>query len=398
VAAIIVGVVQLFVLIKSSGSTVATNALGDVATIVSAYVLAIVLLHAPLWRRTEASSELVMTVLTADLAFVFAMTAATTTATHYERALLGMAVIVHVANFFFGARHAWRVLQLGVLGYLGLIYLAMSRHARVDVLEEFWTLALCAAGVSLMIMQATGVRRRLRTVVSLFQSAEDGDFTPSYDVAADRPPDTVTRVGMAYNRVRDQLSSMVLTDPLTGCLNRRGFDQSLVREAARATRASGEFGLVALDLDHFKLVNDTYGHPAGDAVLREVGAMLLASGRGGDIVARVGGEEFALLLPDTGAAGAHLFAARLCERIRAHQFTIGPQNAPVKLTASVGVAVGAPRGEPNFAAVLWSRADSALYAAKHANRDCVRAWSEETEYSGEHAVIQSDLRSPASKR
>lgn len=366
-AAIIVGVVQLFVLIKSSGSTVATNALGDVATIVSAYVLAIVLLHAPLWRRTEASSELVMTVLTADLAFVFAMTAATTTATHYERALLGMAVIVHVANFFFGARHAWRVLQLGVLGYLGLIYLAMSRHARVDVLEEFWTLALCAAGVSLMIMQATGVRRRLRTVVSLFQSAEDGDFTPSYDVAADRPPDTVTRVGMAYNRVRDQLSSMVLTDPLTGCLNRRGFDQSLVREAARATRASGEFGLVALDLDHFKLVNDTYGHPAGDEALRATARVLTEHLRKGDQAARYGGEEFVVILPGTDQEGALHLAEKLRGALEKHRLVY--EGARIAISASFGAAMWPGDGKEPEA--LLGAADRALYASKQAGRNRV---------------------------
>src|SRR5260221_12647865 len=117
--------------------------------------------------------------------------------------------------------------------------------------------------------------------------------------------------------------------------------------------------------------------------------MPLAPGRGGAIVARVGGEEFALPLPDTGPAGAHFFAARLCERIRAHQFTIGPQNAPVKLTASVGVAVGAPRREPNLPPAVWSPAGRAPYAAQHANRDCVRAWGQETEYSRGHAVIHA---------
>jgi diguanylate cyclase (GGDEF)-like protein len=109
----------------------------------------------------------------------------------------------------------------------------------------------------------------------------------------------------------------------------------------------------------------------------------------------MGGEEFAILLPGSGAAGANLFAARLCERIRNHEFVIGPQQLRIDLTTSVGVAVGAPFGEPNFAALLWSRADSALYAAKRAGRDCARAWMNETEFSGEHAVIGSISRRAA---
>src|SRR4029078_8917434 len=216
--------------------------------------------------------------LCASLLFVFTLTLTATTPEHYERALFGTIVVMHVANYFFGRRHVWRVVQLGIALYIVLIASAGALHLHVDVAEEVWTLVLCAADILLMVLQTGDVRRRLRTIVRLFEHAEQGDFSRSDDAGADSRPDAITRVGLAYNAVRAQLASMVLTDPLTGCLNRRGFDQALTREISRATRAGAEFSLLAVDLDHFKHVNDTYGHLAGDDVLRAVGTLLVKSG------------------------------------------------------------------------------------------------------------------------
>ena len=395
IAAVVLSALQLLVVFQTDGQAALEHGLRRVTTLVGLYIVGIVLSHFALWTNARASSERVTAVLALDVAFVYLLTAATSSPANYERALLGMMVIVHVANHFFGGRQAWRTVQMGVAGYIGLLYYAAISHLPVEVANEMWSLAICTAGASLIVRQAGGVRRRLRTLVALFENVEEGDFTQTYDVVADRQPDEITRVGQAYNRVRAQLSSMVLTDPLTGCLNRRGFDQALSREVARATRIGDTFALVAVDLDHFKVINDTHGHLAGDTLLREVGTILLAAGRAGDVVARMGGEEFAILLPGSGNAGANLFAARLCERIRSHEFVIGAQELSLSLTTSVGVAVGAPLGEPNFAAVLWSRADSALYAAKRAGRDCARAWMSETELSGEHAIIGSISRRTA---
>jgi diguanylate cyclase (GGDEF)-like protein len=100
-------------------------------------------------------------------------------------------------------------------------------------------------------------------------------------------------VGRAYNRVRAQLSSLVLTDQLSGCLNRRGLEQQLSREISRAVRSGKELSLVALDIDYFKRINDTFGHLAGDAVIQEVGELLREVARAGDLVARTRGDEFA---------------------------------------------------------------------------------------------------------
>ena len=111
---------------------------------------------------------------------------------------------------------------------------------------------------------------------------------------------------------------MVHTDPLTGCLNRRGFEQVLGQTVAAASRRGGELSLLAIDIDHFKAINDTSGHLAGDAVLRELVEVLMRSSRGGDVVARVGGEEFVILLPDADNETAGVVAERVMnERSRA---------------------------------------------------------------------------------
>jgi diguanylate cyclase (GGDEF)-like protein len=246
-----------------------------------------------------------------------------------------------------------------------------------------WTLVIGAAGTALVIANAGDVRRRLRAIVALFERAEEGDFSGEYDEAADLRPDAITRVGRAYNRVRIHLASMVLTDPLTGCLNRRGFDHALAREVARSSRSGSSLALLALDLDHFKEINDTLGHLVGDEVLRAAGVLLNHACRTGDVVARTGGEEFTLLLPDTDAPGAFQFASRLCELVRGHAFPPAAAAGDViRITTSIGVVAGAPEPRADFAALFSARADVALYVAKRSGRDRARAWSPDVSAAG----------------
>jgi diguanylate cyclase (GGDEF)-like protein len=155
-------------------------------------------------------------------------------------------------------------------------------------------------------------------------------------------------------------------DALTGLPNRRAFEEALAREVARARRVRAPLGLVALDVDHFKRVNDTHGHAAGDAVLREVAARIAAAARAGDLVARIGGEEFAALL-----GGADLSAAaEAAERIRARvgEAPVAAAGLALAVTVSAGVAALEP-GEDG--AALLARADARLYEAKRAGRDRV---------------------------
>jgi diguanylate cyclase (GGDEF)-like protein len=166
-----------------------------------------------------------------------------------------------------------------------------------------------------------------------------------------------------------RVASQATTDGLTGLANRRSFDEELALEWRRAHRIGDSFALVLLDLDDFKKVNDTHGHPAGDAVLRTVGELLGAGVRQIDLAARYGGEEFVVLVPESDEKGAAQLAKRLRLAISKARVEL-PDGKTLKMTASFGVAAN---GELKSAEELVAAADEALYEAKRAgkNRVCV---------------------------
>lgn len=155
-------------------------------------------------------------------------------------------------------------------------------------------------------------------------------------------------------------------DHLTGLLNRRRWEALMAYEWQRGLRHSLRLSLVMLDVDHFKRINDTLGHAAGDVALRHVAGVLQRTCRSSDIVARIGGEEFAIILPATSQGGALEQAERLREALAASRYEY--QGTSYALTASLGVA-----SSPGIASVddLARNADLALYAAKGAGRNCV---------------------------
>src|SRR6266851_4771428 len=155
-----------------------------------------------------------------------------------------------------------------------------------------------------------------------------------------------------------------LTDELTKLPNRRALAQRFLQETQRARRHRAGITFVMVDLDHFKQVNDTYGHLNGDAVLAELASILSTGLRESDVCARYGGEEFALILPETTEAGARTLAERIRAKVAAATFPGG-----LKLTISVGVAA---TEEPALFTQLIDRADQALYAAKQGGRNQVR--------------------------
>jgi diguanylate cyclase (GGDEF)-like protein len=174
------------------------------------------------------------------------------------------------------------------------------------------------------------------------------------------------RYSLKLGEALRELRLLATRDALTGLLNRRAFDALLAGESDRARRLNRPLALVVLDLDHFKTINDTHGHPVGDAVLTTVARVLESEVRSIDKVARIGGEEFAVLLLETDAQAGHVVARRLVEAVRACPVeTKGP--ATLKVTISAGVAAFPFHGDVDGA--FLAAADRALYTAKHGGRD-----------------------------
>ncbi len=167
----------------------------------------------------------------------------------------------------------------------------------------------------------------------------------------------------------DQLERQTLEDALTGIANRRHFDAALESEWRRAVRNRTRLALLLIDIDEFKAYNDTLGHPAGDACLRQVAQTLEASvTRAGDLVARYGGEEFAVILPNTDEHGAREIAARIRQELKLHQIAHPSSRVAPVLTVSIGLAIAQPE-QTAVVADLVIAADAALYEAKAAGRN-----------------------------
>ncbi|HVH62225.1 MAG TPA: GGDEF domain-containing protein [Candidatus Dormibacteraeota bacterium] len=182
-------------------------------------------------------------------------------------------------------------------------------------------------------------------------------------------------IAIVHAQLFEAQEENALTDELTKLLNRRALAQRFLQEMQHARRHRESIAVLMIDIDHFKEVNDTYGHLNGDAVLAELAKILTSGARESDVCARYGGEEFALVLPQTEASGANTLAERIRAKVAAATFPGG-----LKLTISVGVAATA---DASLFTQLTDRADQALYAAKQGGRNQVRV---------------ADLKSPAPRQ
>ncbi|MCL4671436.1 MAG: diguanylate cyclase [Sphingomonadaceae bacterium] len=172
----------------------------------------------------------------------------------------------------------------------------------------------------------------------------------------------------AETQARDELQRRAMTDDLTGLANRRELLSSLERAIAAARRNRRPLALALIDIDHFKRINDNHGHPAGDAVIRRIAMLAVDVMRGQDTVGRLGGEEFAVVLPDASAQDALAACERLREAVGTTDLEMETGHQ-IYITLSTGIAVF---DRHDSAETMIARADAALYAAKHGGRDQVK--------------------------
>ncbi len=224
------------------------------------------------------------------------------------------------------------------------------------------------------------VLRKIRALLAAASRVRAGDLTARTGLRQDG--EELSQVGEAFDamtsalqqrdvelkRALQDLQEQAITDPLTGLLNRRYLREYLPRELIRARRNGSSLAVIIVDLDYFKRVNDTFGHEAGDLVLRELGALLMSHIRGSDIACRFGGEEFALVLPEASLEGARQKAEAVRAAVKMLDLKYRDQRIPA-ITASFGVALFPDHAED--ADALMRAADEALYHAKGGGRDRV---------------------------
>jgi diguanylate cyclase (GGDEF)-like protein len=187
-----------------------------------------------------------------------------------------------------------------------------------------------------------------------------------------------TAISIENIGLHERVAEQAVTDELTGIGNYRHFSEWIEREFARVARFGGELSLILIDIDDFKVINDTHGHQQGDRVLEEVGRVLRLESRGADEAARYGGEEFVLALPETGPESALEVAERVRRRIEALTIPAVAGGNPIRITVSLGIATVPDDGTDTTS--LMAAADAALYRAKAGGKN--RVFSEAAPEAG----------------
>lgn len=219
------------------------------------------------------------------------------------------------------------------------------------------------AGTHQAALDLEGLRNEARRLLSELDQQYDGVSRQLDELLAEKE-----KLNEELREANEALASLARTDALTGLPNRRALEDELTRSAARASRDDTWLSLIAMDIDHFQAFNDTHGHAAGDAVLANVGRVLVQHCRQGDIPARYGGEEFSLVLPNTHPLGASVVADRIRRALEASETIFEDQR--LRVTMSLGIA-SAHGIAVNPTSLLASRADEALHEAKRAGRNRV---------------------------
>jgi diguanylate cyclase (GGDEF)-like protein len=279
---------------------------------------------------------------------------------------------VQLAVFYFGRTLGIYAAVISALAYVVVarVLPPQASGAAPAMRDVAFTVGVFALVSAVLISAYGSFRERMNRLRLFCKLVEDGDLHPVFDLGVDKRPDDLTLLALSFDAMRERLGEQIGTDPLTGCLNRRALETRLRAELRQAKRRANTLAILAIDLDHFKEINDTHGHPFGDLVLTDLAGIMRMTARDTDAVARLGGDEFIVVLPDTGWEGALIFAERMRRRVDEHTFQ--SPKASMRLTISVGVALA--RGTDAISpAMLLQEADQSLYKAKSAGRNRVFA-------------------------
>jgi diguanylate cyclase (GGDEF)-like protein len=323
-------------------------------------------------RGRALGSVLPSLLLVADVATLAALFYLSCAPAEQYRILVLGVLPVQLSVFYFGTRHGLLAAMLVPIAYvLTSVVVAPFVPGPAPAVR-----VLLLNGSIFFVVAATlvytfgGFRSRMDRLRLFVTRVGEGELTAVSPAGNDRRPDDLTLLSRSFEAMRDRLSELVGTDPLTGCLNRRSLERQLVSAWRMAKRQETSIAVLAVDVDHFKEINDSLGHHAGDEVLQQLAEILRATARDTDSVARPGGDEFVVLLPNESWDGAMSFAERL--RANVDDFMFGPAARPVRLTISVGVALARHTDAVSPEAVL-EQADRSLYRAKAEGRNRVSA-------------------------
>jgi two-component system, cell cycle response regulator len=264
--------------------------------------------------------------------------------------------------------------ESGVVKFANPAAAQMFDRPLSDLIDHQLGLPIVVGNVAeLDIIRSGGILGRAEITVGETEWLEQKvSIVSMRDVSERNQIEDKLRIALNKQKVLSQkLKKLANTDVLTGISNRRNILATLKKEFQRTQRYHQIFSLLVIDIDHFKLVNDSYGHSVGDQVLQEISRFLVNCFRNVDTVGRLGGEEFIIILPATKSQEAIGLAERLCEQIR--NLEIDTTSGLIKITISIGVTVYQPHDQ-NDTDIL-KRADDALYQAKESGRDRVVAIS-----------------------
>ena len=276
---------------------------------------------------------------------------------------ISLAAILSVALISYWADDARRAIEMFYV--MALIFAALRLRARR--LLGLAAAALVAHAAMLLLWHSSNPGAN--AAESLVDLAALAIVLPWFAAMGGYVNALRARLSDSNRRLTDALArieSIAVHDELTGLYNRRFLLEMLVKEEASLKRTGRPFAICLLDIDHFKSVNDTYGHGAGDAVLKHFAKVAGTGKRGADVFGRLGGEEFVLVMPDTGLAGALACAERVRTAVEAAAFPEIPPERRITVTSGIALA-----SSDEAVAALLARADEALYRGKAAGRNCI---------------------------